>query len=419
VSVSVIPISPRLGSALVDHEGNELGRVEDFIVRLSDEAHPPITGLKARIGGRDVFVPIDRVVSLDPEKVRLTSAELDLRPFERREGEILLGSDLLGRRLISLASGRLVRAGDIGLAETNEHWLVVGVDIRIRSLWSRIWPFHRRRRRDETNEILDWASIQPFLSHVPTARLRIPYRKLAHLHPAQIADLVEAASYEEGSEIIEAVGEDRELEADVFEELAPGYGGEYLRKRSDEQVAAVLATMAADDAADMLGELDQARRSRVLSLLPEDKQRTIRNLLGYHPSTAGGLMTPEYVSARVDSTVAQARETIRTASGPPRSIETLYVLDDDGVMVGVASAGDLLRAEPSQPLREAMRSPVESVDPSTDLAELACLLADYDLAGVPVVDSDGRMLGLVTIDDVLPLVIPEEWWRRAEASREE
>ena len=145
--------------------------------------------------------------------------------------------------------------------------------------------------------IVDWGSIEPFVSHVPSARLRIPYRKLARLHPAQIADLVEAASHEEGEEIIEAVGQDRELEADVFEELDPEHQLEFIEARSDADAAKVLGSMAPDDAADLITELDQDRRSPMLELLPEPQRRKVRSLLSYNPETAGGLMSPDFLLA--------------------------------------------------------------------------------------------------------------------------
>ncbi len=121
------------------------------------------------------------------------------------------------------------------------------------------------------------------MGHVPSARLRFSHRKLANLHPAEIADLVEAASHEEGEEIIKAVGQDRELEADVFEELDEHHQLEFIRERSDDQVAAVIARMAADDAVDLIVEIDQDRRGRILALLPPTQQHQIETLLGYNP----------------------------------------------------------------------------------------------------------------------------------------
>ena len=144
---------------------------------------------------------------------------------------------------------------------------------------------------------LDWTDLEPFVGHVPTARLRFSHRKLANLHPAEIADLVEAASHDEGEELIEAVGQDRELEADVFEELDEHHQLEFIRERPDAQVAAVIARMAADDAADLIVEIEQERRGRILALLPPAQRRQIEALLGYNPSTAGGLMSPEFIAA--------------------------------------------------------------------------------------------------------------------------
>ena len=131
---------------------------------------------------------------------------------------------------------------------------------------------------------------------MPTSRLRLAHRRIAQLHPAQIADLVEAASHEEGEEILEAVGQDKELEADVFEELDDEHQLEFLDQRSDREVAAVLSRMASDDAADLLLEIKQERRRPVLDLLPSAKQRKIKGLLGYNPSTAGGVMSPDFVT---------------------------------------------------------------------------------------------------------------------------
>src|ERR1700681_952596 len=142
---------------------------------------------------------------------------------------------------------------------------------------------------------LDWADMEPFVGHVPSARLRFSHRKLANLHPAEIADLVEAASHDEGEEIIEAVGQDRELEADVFEELDEHHQLEFIRERPDSDVAAVIARMAPDDAADLIVEIDQERRGRILALLSPAQRHQIEALLGYNPSTAGGLMRPELI----------------------------------------------------------------------------------------------------------------------------
>ncbi len=133
-------------------------------------------------------------------------------------------------------------------------------------------PRRFRGHDSEHTQFVSWQDMEPFVSHVPTSRLKLASRRLARLHPAQIADLVEAASHEEGEEILAAVGHDKELEADVFEELDDEHQVEFLRERSDDEAAALLARMASDDAADLLLEIDQARRLPLLNLLPPAKQ---------------------------------------------------------------------------------------------------------------------------------------------------
>ena len=285
----VVHLSMLLHSPLLDRTGERLGRVEDVIVRLADGGYPPVTGLKARIGGRELFVPVDKVASLEAGAARLSGQKLNLGKFERREGEVLLRQDVLGRKLVNVEADppRLVSAHEIELACIEGWWRVVGVDPSFRAQLRRALP-RALRRLVADRPFLDWTDMEPFVGHVPTARLRFSHRKLANLHPAEIADLVEAASHEEGEELIEAVGQDRELEADVFEELDEHHQLEFIAERPDAQVAAVVARMAPDDAADLIGEIDQERRGRILELLPLAGRRRIETLLGYNPSTAGG-----------------------------------------------------------------------------------------------------------------------------------
>jgi CBS domain-containing protein len=410
-------LSSLLHSRLVDRAGEKLGRVDDVIVRLADGEYPPVTGLKARIGGRDVFVPADAIAKLEPGAVQLNGEQVDLGRFERREGEVLLRQDLLGHRLINVVGARLVRADDLVLGHVEAWWRVVGVDTSFRSLLRRLVP-RPLRRRTRVRPFLDWASVEPFVQHVPTARLRMAFGRLSKLHPAQLADLVEAASHEEGEEIIAAVGADRELEADVFEELDAEHQVEFLRERPDQDAAKVLATMEADDAADLLGELDQERREPVLKLLPWRQQRKIRTLLGYNPSTAGGLMSPDFVALPETETVARALDELRRTELPEETVTTVLVLDTEHHLTGVVSVVALLKHDPSALLADAKSLPPLVFAPDDELSEIAMKMADYDLTVAAVVDQHHRPLGIVTVDDLLELMIPGDWRRRVNALSE-
>ena len=413
----VIHVSSVAGSPLLDSAGERLGRVEDVIARL-DQGHglPPVVGLQARIGGRELFVPIDRVEQLGPDTVRTSTTKLNLAQFERRPGEIMLRADVLDRSLINVATAKLVRAHEVELVREGDVWRVAGIDPSLRP---RLWRFLPRRFRGhdtEHRQFIPWSDIEPFLRHVPTSRLKLAARRLRRLHPAQIADLVEAASHEEGEEILEAVGEDKELEADVFEELDDEHQVEFLRERSDKEAAEVLSRMASDDAADLLLELDQDRRLPILNQLPPAKQRKIRGLLGYNPSTAGGMMNPDFVSVPSEATVAQALGALRSSDLGPQQISIVCIVDAAGKLVGAVSLAQLLRADESERVVSLAES-LPAVTVEADLPEVARVMTDYNMIAIPVLDGDGKPVGIIAVDDVLEQLLPEEWRWRAGVAR--
>jgi CBS domain-containing protein/sporulation protein YlmC with PRC-barrel domain len=416
---AVVHLSSLARSPLLDSAGERLGRVEDLVVRLdaADEL-PPVIGLKARIGGRELFVPIDRVQQLEPAAARMATTKLNLAQFERRAGEVLLRADVLDRSLINVRTARLIRAREVELVCQDGRWRVAGIDP---TLGPRLWRLLPRRFRghdSEHREFVPWEDMEPLVSHVPSSRLKLRLPRLRRLHPALIADLVEAGSHEEGEEILKAVGEDKELEADVFEELDDEHQVEFLRDRSDEEVAGVLGRMASDDVADLLLELDQDRRLPVLGLLPPGQQGKVKALLGHNPSTAGGMMNPDFLAAYADEKVGDAVGRIRSTALGASQASIVCITDRSGAFVGVASMADLIGSPENADLSGVIDSSTPTVAPEDDLPEVARLMSDFNLIAIPVLDANRRPIGIVAVDDVLEQLIPEEWRRRAGIARD-
>jgi CBS domain-containing protein len=399
------------GGDLLDPAGAKLGRVDDLIVRLGEDEYPPVTGLLATLAGRQVFVPADAIAEIEHGRVRMRARRLDLQPFQRRPDEVLLKKDVLDRQLINVDGARLVRANEIEIARLDGWYRVVGVDTGLRGIARRVLP-RRVGASMASREFLDWASVEPFTGHVPTVRLRIPHPKLARLHPAQLADLVEAASHREGDEIMRSLGGDGELEADVFEELDDHHRREFAQDRSDDQVAGLLARMEPDDAADLLGGLDDERRERVVELLPAVQRRRVRALVGFDPATAGGLMSPEFICLYDGATRAEAVERVRTSRFPPDNVAWIYVMNHSRRLRGGIALADLVRADDRAELGDVATFLPPRVAPDTGVEELARLMCDYDLTVVPVIDPREQMIGVVTVDDVLEMVLPRGWRRR-------
>jgi CBS domain-containing protein len=422
-----LSLSRLLRRAVVGARDQKLGQLSDVIVRLRGAEYPLVTGLVADLGGRRVFVPADVVTDWDTEQVVLASAKLDLREFERRDGEVLLRADILGHRLIDIPRARLVRAFDLELAHTESGWVLAGVDTRKRSWWRRALggvgqPAHDYHDGEDLGEGLDgsgghgcrdWKAFEALIGHEPTVLLRSRTGRLRRLKPPQIADLLEDASREEQTELLAQVHADPELEADVFEELDDDRQSRLLRDRPDPEIAAVLARMRADDAADAIADLPQDRRKPVLELLPAGQQAKVTALLGYSPATAGGLMGLDFLALPRDSTVADVLDRVRSAHTlQPEALATVFALNDHGKLRGAASLVALIQAELDTTLRRvAVGDPVR-VHPAADLADITVLMTDYNLLNLPVVDDDDHVIGVITVDDVLESSVPRNWRRR-------
>jgi len=408
-SPEVIHLSLIAGGEVVDADGLRLGRVSDVIVRLTDDQYPPVTGVLASVAGRDVFVSAEEIGEISAGRVVLRRSRLDLQPFSRRPHEVLLKEDVLDRQLINVDGARLVRTNDIELARVEGWYRVVGVDTSARGFLRRLAP-RRLASSIGTRTFLDWASVEPFTGHVPTVRLRVPHPKLARLHPAEVADLVEAASHREGEEILAAVRADAEREADVFEELDEQHQVEFVEEMSDVDAAALLARMESDHAADVINGLDEDRREAILSRLPGVQQRRVRALLSYDPTTAGGLMSPDFVCIYSHATREEMLDRIRRSTGPAEALAWIYVMNQHRRLIGSMQVVDLVRADPDLVAGELAETP-RTVRPEADLEEVARLMTDFDLTVVPVVDDEQRVLGVITVDDVLEIVLPRGWRR--------
>jgi CBS domain-containing protein len=415
-----IHLSELLRRPMTDSRGESLGRVEDVVVQLPGDPLPVVKGLVAKVGGREVFVPVEQTGIFDGEELKLTSPRIDLRRFERREGEVLLRADVLGHRLIDVPTAHLVRAADLELRQQwtpggREEWVLAGVDVRRRPA-RLLRLLGRDGAPHEGQAFRDWSRFEPLIGHAGSARLRGPLARIRRLKPAQIADLLEDASKAEETEILGHVHADPELEADVFEELDEDQASRLLAERSDAEIAAVLSRMRAEDAADAVAELPQPRRQAVLDLLPPGQRSKVLTLMGFNQTSAGGLMGVDYLALADDVTVADALAAVRQAGTlQPEALTSVHAVDAGGRLLGVVTVVRLVQAAAPAPLLEVCDQDPVRVGADTDVVDVAVLMSDYNLITVPVVDEDRRMIGLITVDDVLEVTLPEDWRRRETA----
>ena len=404
-------LSQVLGRPIRDLEGERVATVKDIIVRLGEGDHPPVTGVVARYRRRDFFMSRWRMSDLGLNGVRLNSDILDLRPFVRREGEVLLAKDVLDKQLIDVDGKRVVRVNDVQIIEAADEWRVTGADVSLQGLWRRLAPSGFVGTK-KTVEVIDWADVGYLATDAATVQLKSSSGKLARLHPVEIARLAEALSYHHGSEVVESL--DDETAAETLEEMPAERQARILNDMDQERAADILEWMSPDEAADVLGDLPEEKAEELLLLMEHEEQADVAELLPYEDDTAGGLMTTEFVTLPRELTVGEALARLREMAETPNMIYYLYVVEVEGSwkLAGVIALRSLILAEPSMPLDQVMRTEFQKAGAYEPAKEVAQRIAEYNLLALPVIDDAGDILGIVTVDDAMEILLPKDWRQR-------
>lgn len=402
-----------IGAPIYDRAAERIAVVHDLIARLdlgTRERYPPLTGIVAFIAGREVFLPWSLVGRVGQDGVWLARAALDLGRFERRVGEVLLKRDVLDKRLVDVDGRRIIRASDVVLAVEGSRARVVGVDVGFAALWRRAAPRPIGQRVTAT-ELIDWEDVEYLAAGAPEVRLRGGHPKIARLHPVEIAALVEELPNRLGAEIVESL--DDAVAADVVEELPEERQADIVEHLDQERAADVLEEMEPDVAADVIADMPEDTAAELLAEMAPEEAADVRELLEHEEGTAGALMTNWVATVPVGFTVGEAIESIRRLPERPPFLHYLYVVDgDDELLLGVVALADLVFADPATPVAKVMSADPRHVGPEAKVGEVAEMISEYNLLALPVVDDAGHLLGIVTVDDVIEELVPDEGHRR-------
>ena len=400
-------LSQVLGRPVRDAEGLQVAVIKDVIVRLGEDDHPPVTGLVARYRRRDFFLRRRHLGELALKGAVLTTNILDLRPFARREGEVVLARDVLDKQLVDVDGKRVVRVNDVQIINVAGEWRVTGADVSLQGLWRRLMPagFWGSTR---TVEVLDWANVGYLATDAATVQLKSSVDKLARLHPVEIARLAEALSYHHESDLVEAL--DDETAAETLEEMDAGTQARIIGEMDEERAADILEWMSPDDAADVLGDLPQDKAEDLLQRMDDEEQADVAELLPYEDDTAGGLMTTEFVAVPQSLTVWEAVVRLREMAETPAMIYYLYVVETEGSwqLKGVVTLRNLILAEPNAPLTDIMRTEFQRARANDPAQQVAQKISEYNLLALPVMDEMGDILGIVTVDDAMEVLLGKE-----------
>ncbi|WP_406414158.1 magnesium transporter MgtE N-terminal domain-containing protein [Streptomyces sp. NBC_01614] len=395
--------------AAFDPNGDQVGRVRDLVVMLRVGRRPPrVLGLVVELSTRRrIFLPMTRVTSIESGQV-ITTGVLNVRRFEQRPTERLVFGELLDRRVTLVETGEEVTVLDLSVGQlpARRDWEIDKVFVR---KGGRSGAFRRARGESLT---VEWSAVTGFTLEEKGQGAESLLATFEQLRPADLANVLHHLSPKRRAEVAAALDDDRL--ADVLEELPEDDQIEILGKLKEERAADVLEAMDPDDAADLLGELPEDDQERLLSLMQPADAADMRRLMAYEEHTAGGLMTTEPVILRPDATVADALARVRNPDLSPALAAQVYVCrppdeTPTGKYLGTVHFQRLLRDPPYTLVSSMVDEALEALDPDAELPVVAGFFATYDMVAAPVVDESGSLLGVVTVDDVLDHMLPDDW----------
>ena len=414
-------LSQAIGRPVLDASGEPLGKVADLIVAVGD-LHPPVTGLVvggvgARAGhARSIFLPWSSVASLDATGARLRTPTIDISRFQQRPNEILLKQDLMDKQIVDIDGRKVVRVNDLRLDEIDRRLHLVAVDVGTAGLMRRLGIegafriIARNLRLPTPERYIDWEDVDPVETSIASLKLRVPHAGLAELHPVDLATIIDQLAPKDRAGVLASL--DDESVAEAMEEMEPYTQVEVLEDLEPARAADILEEMSPDDAADLVADLSDETRAEILALMEADEAEEVQGLLGYPEESAGGIMTTEFVAVPATLSAAETIDRLRELEPDAETIYYVYVVDDNGRLVGVLSLRDLIVARPDTPISEVMIGEPVAVGVLADQDEVARVVARYNLLAVPVVDEDGRLAGIVTVDDAMDSILPTAWKKR-------
>ncbi len=393
------------GLPVFDPAGDQVGKIRDIVVVLRPvPMQPRVLGLVVEVfGRRSIFVPMTRVTSVDSGQV-ITTGVVNMRRFEQRPTETLVFGQMLDRRVTVREADVSGTVYDVAMEQVrNRDWVISRLALQEGS--------KRFGRRGQTH-VAQWRDVEGFAIPEESQGTTHLLAAMEEMRPADLASVLHDLPAKRRSEIAAALNDERL--ADVLEELPEEDQVEILGNLDNERAADVLEEMSPDDAADLMAELPPETAERLLALMEPEEADDVRRLMSYEERTAGGMMTTEPVILPPDATVADALAYVRQAELSPSLAALVYVVrpplePPTGRLIGVAHIQRLLREPPSSLVGVAVDSDIESLRDSSSLEDVARHLATYNLVSAPVVDDDGRLLGAVTVDDLLDHLLPENW----------
>lgn len=409
-----------INKPIYDAGGVLIGRVKDMVAKW-DSVAPRVMSIKYKKGGKDL-IPVGWVEDWGRKSIRLKESFNQETSVSLGEDEIYIGKWLLDKQIVDLKGSKLVRVNDIFLSWVNHnqssYLILSAVDIGFKGIARRLGMQSLTKNLED--HLLSWQHIEPLESKTSSLHLNLEKQQLKQLHPADIAEMLEEMDYKRRAVFIDNLDSEQAIEA--LTELELDTQVEIIGQMDEQKASDILEEMAPDDVADILAELSPEKSQEILELMESEDAQDVQELMNYPENTAGALMTTEFISLSTLLTADQAINRLRELAPDAETIYYLYMTDEKEVLQGVLSLRELILAAPETVLKDLMNTKIISVNHYDDERTVAKNMNKYGLLAVPVVNDENQLLGIITIDDILELLMTyrerqEMMWRFKTGSR--
>ncbi|MBI4654948.1 MAG: magnesium transporter [Nitrospirae bacterium] len=402
-------VSEILKKPVFDPKGEEFGKVRDIIV-IKGQPLPRVSALviekkKAQyiLKWGDIAIFNKRIISAKIYAERLEQ-------YGPSEDNLLIVRDIFDKQIVDVNGAKVVRVNDVKLEGLDSDACLIAVDVGMRGILRRFGVERNGENlarifgKTLTHNLISWNYIQPLEPRLTSISLTVPRQIISQLHPADIAEIISNVSPKEGIALFE--GLEPNAAAEALHELRPDVQVEIIDKMDKKHASGIIERMPPDEAADIISGLPTEKAQEILGLIEKEEAEYINELLGHEEDTAGGLMINEFIAYHPHITISEAIERFKKDAATMDEVYYIYVTDEQEKLQGSLSLRELLLSPPEAKLSNVMEAKLKTVTPETDEKIVAGIISKYNLLAVPVVDKDNALLGIVTVDDIVDLLLP-------------
>jgi magnesium transporter len=408
-------LSSVLGKPVIDERGVEFGKLWDLIMDPGD-VFPEVSHLLVKKGNTISSIPWENINLFNPFVISTTSTACLKRDLSPKEGDILMRRDILDKQIVDVNGAKVVRVNDLKLGNHGNLLCVFAVDAGFSGLVRRLGcetlceRIARILGRELPHQEISWEYVQPLEMNASRLTLTVARDQMAEMHPADIATIISQIPSASIPAVLTSL--DTETAGEAIHELKPDLRSRVISQLGTEQATEILEEMAPDEAADVLGDLPEEKAQELLDLMDNEDAEDIQELMEHEEDTAGGLMNSEYLQAAEDHTVEDTLRELRLLAPEIETVYYTYILDGEERLLGVVSLRELLIHPPASIMSDIMTTSMKTVRVDSDPEEILEIIAKYNLIAVPVLDEEERMVGIVTVDDILEMFLPAALRRR-------